>query len=249
MAFNLVFARHLMLLGKEKSFHGHLVCLSRYTLSFSYPMIRELAAEIGVDLKYQPQAGEVVDDAQIRMPGAVFFKMLGFSRITEIELFETGPGLFRFDLNQSQSPAQLVDTADAVFDLGTSEHVFHTPNVLCHIGRLLKVGGLVLHHTPCNNHFNHGFYQFSPTLYFDYYRANGYEPEGAFINIFEDWNSPEQIINPFSADEGWREFMKTDPNEPSMFIFLARKQQHSTVGVWPQQRYYLETVYKAKAKS
>jgi hypothetical protein len=41
--------------------------------------------------------------------------------------------------------------------------------------RLAKIGGRVIHHVPINNWVDHGFYQFSPTLFFDFYQANGFD--------------------------------------------------------------------------
>jgi hypothetical protein len=40
---------------------------------------------------------------------------------------------------------------------------------------MLKVGGRLIHALPSSNHVDHGFYMFSPTLFWDYYSANNWE--------------------------------------------------------------------------
>ena len=40
---------------------------------------------------------------------------------------------------------------------------------------MLKKGGRILHILPSTNEVDHGFYMFSPTLFFDYYGENGFQ--------------------------------------------------------------------------
>jgi SAM-dependent methyltransferase len=240
LGFNIAFARQLMIEGRRLGFRGRLVALSRYALAFSLPMLEDIAGQVGFPLAYRPSPAEASDEEIQPMASTVFYRMLGFTRATEIEYFEAGEGLYRFDLNRPETPADLAGAADAVFDFGTSEHVFHLPNVLGHVGRMLKPGGIAVHHVPINNHMNHGFYQFSPTLLFDYYRANRFAFEGAYVNIFQRWNSADQYFVPIAPERGWQEYNKTEPNEQSMILFLARKTAESTVGAVPQQRVYEE---------
>ncbi len=61
-----------------------------------------------------------------------------------------------------------------IIDAGTSEHVFNLPQSLNNISDMLETGGRVMHILPCNQYVNHGFYQFSPTTFFDYYATNGF---------------------------------------------------------------------------
>lgn len=65
------------------------------------------------------------------------------------------------DLNVPVAPS-LEGQFDTVIDGGTLEHVFHIPNALENVARLLKVGGTFISMTVANNWLGHGFYQFSP---------------------------------------------------------------------------------------
>ncbi|WP_051358088.1 hypothetical protein [Rubidibacter lacunae] len=51
-------------------------------------------------------------------------------------------------------------------DGGTLEHVFNFPVAIANCMRMVEVGGHYLGLTPSNNLMGHGFYQFSPELYF-----------------------------------------------------------------------------------
>ncbi len=54
----------------------------------------------------------------------------------------------------------------ALIEGGTLEHVFNFPTAIKNAMQMLKVGGHYLGMTPTNNYMGHGFYQFSPELYF-----------------------------------------------------------------------------------
>jgi SAM-dependent methyltransferase len=105
-----------------------------------------------------------------------YFSKLGFSRLQALDVSDFEGADHIFDLNEDELPERLVSRFDAVFNGGTLEHVFHVPNALTSITRMLRPGGVVVHVAPCNGWVNHGFYQISPTLMFDYYEAAGFEP-------------------------------------------------------------------------
>jgi len=46
------------------------------------------------------------------------------------------------------------------------------PNVLQNIFQATEDGGRVVHISPSSNYLDHGFYMFSPTLFWDFYRTN-----------------------------------------------------------------------------
>ncbi len=55
---------------------------------------------------------------------------------------------------------------DVVVDGGTLEHVFNFPVAISNCMQMLKEGGNLFVFTMANNHMGHGFYQFSPELFF-----------------------------------------------------------------------------------
>lgn len=79
------------------------------------------------------------------------------------------------DLNYPIDNA-LHERFDAVIDGGSLEHVFHFPVAIANCMNMVKVGGSVFLFTMANNHAGHGFYQFSPELFFRVFQPdNGFE--------------------------------------------------------------------------
>ena len=100
---------------------------------------------------------------------------LGFDSVIALDKDAFESADLMFDLNEPHIPADLAERFDVIIDSGTLEHVFHLPNALNNIFCMLKVGGRVIHIAPSSNHIDHGFYMFSPTLFWDYYTENRFE--------------------------------------------------------------------------
>ncbi len=82
------------------------------------------------------------------------------------------------DIDQADVPSDVVGTYDAVIDAGSLEHIFNVPVALQNCMRLLKTGGVLCLATVANNYCGHGFYQFSPELFF-----RVLQPENGFENL------------------------------------------------------------------
>jgi hypothetical protein len=63
-------------------------------------------------------------------------------------------------------PADLRERFEVVVDSGSLEHIFHVAQAVRSCMEMAAVGGHVLLLTPANNYMGHGFYQFSPELFF-----------------------------------------------------------------------------------
>jgi len=62
------------------------------------------------------------------------------------------------------------------------EHVFNASQGLKNVTRLCAPGGQIIHSLPANNFCNHGFWQFSPELFFSLYSdKNGYSETEIFL--------------------------------------------------------------------
>jgi len=88
----------------------------------------------------------------------------------------------------------------AVIDAGSLEHVFNLPVALKSCMEMVEVGGHFLMVTPANNYLGHGFYQFSPELFFSAFTlANGYEL--AWVIACEDpsWARWHRVVSPASV--------------------------------------------------
>jgi hypothetical protein len=75
-----------------------------------------------------------------------------------------------------------LSTYDTVVDAGSLEHVYNAPQALLNVSELCGEGGQILHLLPSNNYCGHGFWQFSPELFFSLYcEANGYSGTRVFL--------------------------------------------------------------------
>jgi SAM-dependent methyltransferase len=94
-----------------------------------------------------------------------FWSMLGAHELVVIDASDYEGATSIHDMNEPV-PDDLKNRFDAVCDLGTLEHVFNFPVAIRSCLEMVKPGGHLLIGTPANNQFGHGFYQFSPELFF-----------------------------------------------------------------------------------
>jgi SAM-dependent methyltransferase len=136
------------------------------------------------------------------------------------------------DLNQPID-SRLSEAYDCVFDGGTLEHVFNFPTALKNCMELVKVGGQFIMITPMNNYAGHGFYQFSPELFFNALSArNGFVLEKALFVHRNRWYA---MANP--EDIGARIELITD--EPvQLYVSARRSERRPVFAAWPQQSDY-----------
>lgn len=85
------------------------------------------------------------------------------------------------DLNRP-IPADWDERYDLVFDGGTLEHVFDFPAAIENCMRMLRPGGRFVSVTIPNNWCGHGFYQFSPELFYRVFaEANGFSIQEMYV--------------------------------------------------------------------
>jgi len=98
-----------------------------------------------------------------------------------------------------------------VIDGGTLEHVFNFPIAIKNCMEMLEVGGHFISITPANNLLGHGFYQFSPELF---YRILSEENGFSLIDMF---------LFEGRKDEKW--YSVKDPNEVGERVLLKNARQ------------------------
>lgn len=94
-----------------------------------------------------------------------FFRALGAERVVALDASSYEGAEIVHDLGEP-IPAHLQRSFDVVIDGGLLEHVFNFPIALKNAMEMVAVGGHLILLTPANNYFGHGFYQFSPELFF-----------------------------------------------------------------------------------
>ena len=126
-----------------------------------------------------PATGEQIGRCFLREPckdvfADEFLRFLGAGEVVSVDHSDFEGATFLHDLNEP-FPENMPGRFDLVLDGGTLEHVFNYPAALKHSLELLRVGGHFITVTPANGAMGHGFYQFSPELFFGVFNAqNGF---------------------------------------------------------------------------
>ena len=70
--------------------------------------------------------------------------------------------------------SDLYECADLVTDFGTLEHVFDIKTALLNMNKMLRIDGVIVHTSPVN-FFGHGYVNFNPQYFTDFYTKNRYK--------------------------------------------------------------------------
>lgn len=185
---------------RQRPFSGRLLLLGQGDIYFSLQAYERMARVAGVNLDpavaYRPS--HIPEFAAKGYPHAeTVFRKLGFSEISVLDYSAFEGADIVYDLNSPAPPEELRGAFDAVIDHGTLEHVFHFPNALNNLFQLLKIGGRAVISAPSGNFFDHGFYMFQPTLFLDFFTANGWTVNSIQVAQY----TPNQETEPaFFAD-------------------------------------------------
>jgi SAM-dependent methyltransferase len=116
----------------------------------------------------------------------LLIQCFGATTVNSIDNSNYENATYIHDMNEPIT-AELNSKFDTVFDGGCLEHIFNIPQAFKNCSLFLKPGGQILHSLPANNCCGHGFYQFSPELFFSLYsEKNGYVDTEVFIADLSD---------------------------------------------------------------
>ena len=109
------------------------------------------------------------------------YSLLGAERVCAIDFSDFEGAQIVHDMNFA-IPDSLFDSFDLVLDGGTLEHIFDLPTSLRNAAQMVRPGGRFISLTQTNNFCGHGFYQFSPELFYRFFCLdNGFETEECLI--------------------------------------------------------------------
>lgn len=134
------------------------------------------------------------------------WRALGAESVDAVDASDYEGATVIHDMNRP-IPDALRGRFDVVYDGGSLEHIFNVPVALANCMEMVDIGGRVIHFTPANNQFGHGFYQFSPELFFRVFS----EEQGFRV---------ERMV----AVEGgprYRRFLVSDPREVRARVTLV----------------------------
>lgn len=213
---------------------GRTLTLGRQRLYLRAPELADLAARYRPDLRKQT--------ADLRYGQAADAFLTRFLDVRDLQAMDHSAyegAALTHDLNQPL-PDTFHEQFDAVIDSGTLEHVFNLPVAIATCMRLVKRGGTLFLSSPANNLCGHGFYQFSPELFFRLFKnANGFTLTrlvlvthpfpGAELGSRQTWYD---VTDP--ADIGARAPLMT--SSPAFLMVETRRDEVVPVLVQPPQQ-------------
>ena len=126
----------------------------------------------------------------------LLLRVMNASKVSSLDNSNYEGSTYVFDMNKEISE-DLQDKFNTVIDFGALEHIYNTPQALKNISTMCKIGGQILHILPANNFCGHGFYQFSPELFFSLYsEQNGYSETEIFLAAVPETNEWFRVIKP-----------------------------------------------------
>jgi len=161
MAIDVNMARFLVTCQQNGVDFGQTLTLGRLNYYLGTKETRQLLRWSGMD----PRQHARLLDYQSSRHAETFFQSLGAKQVESLDASSFEGASIVHDLN-APVPESLKGKFDTVCDAGTIEHVINFPVVIRNAMEMVKVGGHLILGTPANNFFGHGFYQFSPELWF-----------------------------------------------------------------------------------
>ncbi len=158
--------------GRRHPWSGSILQFGRQSMFFDRPTFAAFCNHHALAAPKADNAGAVADQE--------FFTQLGFQNVESMDVSSAEQPTHFADLNQPL-PDAFAERYDCVYDGGTLEHVFDIATSLRSMARSVRVGGRAVHMAVASNYIDHGFYQLSPTLLWDFYAANGFVIERAFL--------------------------------------------------------------------
>ena len=225
---------------KRKPFTGPVLTLGRQGIYATYEQVRAMLAAEGIEPKALPEDRPLYTNIPNWQDGPnaqftsdkVFFLTLGGLEVFVLDISDYEGAEYVADLNLCVPP-ELEGRFGLIIDSGTLEHVFNVKEGLCNVNRMLNPDGRVVHLSPVSNQAEHGYYQFSPSLLYDYYGVNGFTEIQCFLIEHSTWGSSNK-----------RDFWEWDVKRTHSSLisgkllsvyFCAVKTSDSTVDRVPQQ--------------
>ena len=161
-----------------------------------------------------------------------YLRFIGAEEVHSIDYSGHEGATLVYDMNQP-IPESVKNRYSVVIDGGSLEHIFNLPTALRNCMEMTAVGGHFISITPANNFLGHGFYQFSPELFFSALSEdNGFE----IVRVIA-----------FEARRNARWFAARDPkvigrrvtlcnSTPTYMLVLARRVAERPVFATPPQQ-------------
>ena len=214
-------------------------CIGRQSLHLSKAQLKKNLKKFGF-----PCSKESLNKIFIAAAGfsEELFRFLGAEQVDSFDYSEYEGATYCHDMNK-QIPPQYKGLYSVVLDSGTLEHVFNFPIAIKNCMEMVRTGGYYIGITPANNFMGHGFYQFSPELFFNVFT----ESQGFTVShmiIFEDRSNPAWYC--VNSPDSVKARVTLRNSRPAYLFIIAKKissvepfdtepQQSDYVAAWTRE--------------
>ncbi len=154
--------------------------------------------------------------------GETVFRSLGAESVESLDFSDYEKAGIQGDLNYPL-PAELINKFSVLVDGGTLEHVFNFPQAIKNCMNMIEPGGHFIGFSPANNLMGHGFYQFSPELFYRVFsKENGFGNTEVFM-ISAEFETDTTELYAVSDPEIVRSRVTLKSTQPGYLLVLSRK--------------------------
>jgi hypothetical protein len=215
---------HFLLSSERLGFTGNAICtLGRLNLFGKQAQFTHLLKEYGKPQFLLPKHRALYFAEDVLCP-------LGF-KVDSIDASDYEGANIIHDLNRPV-PEFMRSQYDLVYDGGTLEHIYNFPIALQSAMQMVKIGGHIMLNTPANNQCGHGFYQFSPELFFRIFLPeNGFE----LLRIYMTGpDGPHHVVDPALVRQ-----RVTLLNSDGAMLMVHAKKISDVITSYPRQSDYI----------
>lgn len=220
MGLNANAIRHILIAKSLGVNFAETVMIGRQRLFLTPEELRTLLADHG-DTVTVAEAQELVHSKhEYAEP---LLERLGAREVRSVDTSDWERATDIHDMN-APIPEALIGRFTTVLESGTLEHIFDFPRSVRNCMDMLAQGGHFIGISPCNNFLGHGFYQFSPDLFFRIFSPeNGFEMVKMFL--FEDSPTSDwyDVVDPKGVEQWWTDERHVESSTPAYLAVVARR--------------------------
>ena len=166
----------------------------------------------------------------------LYYKLLfGSYEYTALDMHGTDEATY-VDLNFKYDTEK---TYQFVTNLGTTEHIFNQAQVFETIHKLVSKNGFVFHSLPHQGQYDHGFFNYHPTFFFDLAAANNYQIIlFAIVMITEREGREHHEVIALENEDTYRHLVEQGRVSPQAAFQVLIKKVGLADFVMPQQGVY-----------
>jgi hypothetical protein len=170
-----------------------------------------------------------------------FLELLGAKIIDSLDVSDYEEATIIHDLNLPL-PNSFNFKYTLLIDGGSLEHIFNFPVAIKNCMELIQLNGYYIGITPTNNFLGHGFYQFSPELYYRIFsQSNGFRVIKMYFYVDKKDTAIYEVLDPLEL----RQRVTMVNMFPSYLFVIAQKIEEKEVfKEMPQQSDYEHLAWK-----